>query len=260
MLFVGPEAEEPGCLTVAEASISGRNVTTAPAEHIDRQLDQPRTYPRSPRDWISSGKHAAKIGESFAVHRGIATGRNAFFLLTDEEAAEHRLPASVLTPVVGSLRGLKSEILDEATFERLGSQGMKRWLLLAQPSDVEIPEVRAYLRHGARNGACDGVLASQRAHWFVLEDLPPAPLLLLPMTQYAFRVVRNIKEVKHTNSLYGLYPHSDDVDVDEAARWLRSASGQQALRRVARHYGGGMLKLEPRAVGSALVPQSFGRT
>ena len=191
VLFVGPEAQEPGCLTVAEASISGGNVTTAQAEHIDRQLDQPRTYPRSPRDWISSGKRAAEIGESFAVHRGIATGRNAFFLLTDEEVAEHRLPASVLTPVISSLRGLKSETLDEVTFEYLGSQGMKCWLLLAKPSDVEIPEVCAYLRHGARHGAGDGVLASLRAHWFALEDLPPAPLLLLPMTRDTFRVVRN---------------------------------------------------------------------
>ena len=259
VLFVGPEAQESGCLTVAEVSMSGRNVTTTRAEHIDRQLDQPRTYPRSPRDWSSRGKRAAEIRESFAVHRGIATGRNAFFLLTDEEAVEHRLPASVLAPVVSSLRGLKGETLDEAAFARLGSQGMKRWLLLAKPSDVEIPEVCEYLHHGARRGASDGVLASQRAHWFALEDLPSAPLLLLPMTRYTFRVVRNIQGVKHTNNLYGLYPHSDDVDVDAAARWLRSARGQHALRRVARCYGGGMLKLEPRAVGFTAVPQSFGR-
>ena len=259
VLFVGPEAQEPRCLTVAEASISGRNVTTAQEEHVDRQLDQPQTYPRSPQDWISSSKRAAEIGESFAVHRGIATGRNAFFLLADEEVAEHRLPASVLTPVVSSLRGLKSETLDEETFEHLGSQGMKRWLLLAKPSDVEIPEVCAYLDHGARRGVGDGVLASLRAHWFALEDLLPAPLLLLPMTRHTFRVVRNTKGAKHTNSLYGLYPHSDDVDIDEAARWLRSESGQEALRRVARRYGGGMLKLEPRAVSFTPVPQSFGR-
>ena len=259
VLFVGPETQELGCLTVAEASISGRSVTTTQTEHIDRQRDQPRTYPRSPRDWSSSGERAAEIRESFAVHRGVATGQNAFFLLTDEEAAEHRLPASVLTPVVSSLRGLKSETLDKAAFERLGSQGMKRWLLLAKPSDVEIPEVCAYLHYGEQRGAGDGVLASQRAHWFALEDLPPAPLLLLPMTRHTFRVVRNIQGVKHTNNLYGLYPHSDKVDVDEAARWLRSTSGQQALRRGARRYGGGMLKLEPRAVGFIPVPQSFGR-
>ena len=40
-----------------------------------------------------------------------------------------------------------------------------------------------------------------------------APLLLLPMTRQVFRVLRNIKGVKHTNSLYGLYPHSGDVDI-----------------------------------------------
>ena len=260
VLFVGPEAREPRCLSVAEASISGRSVTTARAEHIDRQLEQPPTFPRSPRDWNCRGKHARELGESFAVHRGVATGRNAFFLLTDEEVAEHRLPASVLTPVISSLRGVDSETLDEAEFERLGSHGMKRWLLLVKSSDVEIPEVCAYLSHGALRGAADGFLASQRANWFALQDLPAAPLLLLPMTKHVFRVVRNIKGMKHTNSLYGLYPHSDEVDVDEAARWLRSASGQQALRRVARRYGAGMLKLEPRAVGSTRVPQSFGRT
>ena len=259
VLYVGPEAREPGCLTVAEASFGARSVTTARPEHIDRQLEQPRTFPRSPRDWGCRDKHAAELGESFAVHRGVATGRNAFFLLTDEEVAEHRLPASVLTPVLSSLRGVDSETLDEAAFERLGSQGMKRWLLLVKPSDVEIPEVCAYVSHGARRGASDGVLANQRPHWFALQDLPEAPLLLLPMTKHVFRVVRNIKGVKHTNSLYGLYPHSDGVDVDEAARWLRNASGQQALRRVARRYGAGMLKLEPRAVGSTQVPQSFGR-
>ena len=79
------------------------------------------------------------------------------------------------------------------------------------------------------------------------------------MTKHEFRVVRNMKGAKHTNSLYGLYPHSDEVDVDLAARWLRSASGQSALRREAGRYGAGMLKLEPRAVGSTKVPQSFGR-
>ena len=260
VLFVGPEAPEPRCLTVAEASIGGRGVTTARVEHVDRQLEQPPTFPRSPQDWSCRGEHATELGESFAVHRGIATGRNAFFLLTDDEVAEHRLPASVLTPAISSLRGLDVETLDEAAFERLGSEGRKRWLLLVKPSDIEIPEVCAYLRHGVQSGVPDGFLASQRAQWFALEDVQVAPLLLLPMTKREFRVVRNTKGLKHTNSLYGLYPRSDDVDVDEAACWLRSASGQQALRRVARRYGAGMLKLEPRTVGSARVPQSFGRT
>ena len=260
VLFVGPEAREPRCLTVAEASTRGGRVTTARTENIDRQLEQLPTFPRSPRDWSRRDRPAAELGESFAVHRGVATGQNGFFLLTDEEVAEHRLPESVLTPVISSIRSVDSDTLDEAAFERLGLHRVKRWLLLAKPSDVEIPEVCAYLSHGTRRGAADGFLARQRPHWFALQELPAAPLLLLPMTKHVFRVLRNTKGVKHTNSLYGLYPHSDDVDVDEAAHWLSSAGGQQALRQVARCYGAGMLKLEPRAVSSTRVPQSFART
>lgn len=137
----------------------------------------------------------------------------------------------------------------------LGAYGLRVWI---KPSDVEIPEVCVYFHHGARCSAGDGVLASQRSQRFVLEDLPLTPLPLLPMTRHTSWVVRNIQGVKHTNNLDGLYSYSDDVA--EAARWLHSASGQQALRRGARLYGGGMLKLEPRVVGFAPVPQSFGRT
>ncbi len=260
VLFVGPEAREPKCLTVTDASVSSTKVATARAEHIDRQFEQPPMFPRLPLEWSCADDQEADLWESFTVHRGIATGMNAFFLLTDAEVAEHRLPDSVLAPVVSSLRGVDAETLDEAAFERLGSQEMKRWLLVVKPDDIDIPEVSAYLSRGVRCGASDGFLTRQRAHWFSLEDREEAPLLLLPMTKGDFRVVRNLKGVKHTNSLYGLYPRSDDVDVDEAARWLRGAKGQQALRQVARRYGAGMLKLEPRAVGSTRVPRSFGKT
>ena len=126
VLFVGPEVREPTHLTIVQASITSGSVTTAREKHIDRRLEQPSTFPRSPLEFKSNGKYAKKLGESFAVHRGVATGRNAFFLLSDEEVEQHGLPATVLMPVIGSLRGVEDETLDEAAFERLGSRGKKR--------------------------------------------------------------------------------------------------------------------------------------
>jgi predicted RNA methylase len=259
VLFVGPREDEPRRLTVTEASISGAKVAVIRKEDIDRELEVPEKFPRVLRDWGQTSSHRAELSESFAVHRGIATGRNAFFLLTDAEAAEHQIPSSALTPVVGSLRNVIGDALDDAEFARLGSGGVKRWLLLLRPDDAEVPEIRTYLERGRRDGVTDGVLASRRAHWFAVEDLPAAPLLLLPMTKRAFRVVRNSVGAKHTNSIYGLYPRSEDVDVDEAARWLQSPNGQKALRHAARQYSSGLLKLEPRAVEAVGVPRSFGR-
>ena len=262
VLFVGPQEEEQCPFTLAETSINGVQVNTIRAVNIDRALEQPMTFPRTLNDWSRASRYPSRLRDSFTVHRGIATGRNAFFLLSDAEVEDHQIPATALVPVISRLKNTDADTadtIDEETFSLLRKGSVKRWLLMLGPSDISTPAIRRYLAHGARQGVDTGFLARQRRHWFIVEDIPPAPLLLVPMTKRKFRVTRNTKGVRHTNNLYGLYPLSDDIDVEGAARWLRGRSGQQALHRAAHRYGGGMLKLEPRAVGHVEVPASFGR-
>ena len=259
ILFVGPQEEERCSLTLAEASINGVNVKTIRAKNIERTLEPPLTFPRTLRDLSRARRFSARLGDSFTVHRGIATGRNAFFLLSDVEVDDRRVPASALAPVISSLKNIHADTIDEETFAHLRRGDVKRWLLMLEPKDINTSAIRRYIEYGVRLGVDNGFLANHRRHWFAVEDIAPAPLLLLPMTKRKFRVVRNAKGVRHTNNLYGLYPITDDVDVDEAARWLRSPNGQGALLRAAHRYGGGMLKLEPRAVGNVEVPQSFAK-
>ena len=259
VLLVGPEEEKQFPLTLAEASLKGSRVKTVQSEDIDRNLEQPLTFPRALRDWRFASRHSARLRDSFIVHRGIATGRNAFYLLTDEEVEHFQIPPSAIVPVISSLRNIDADTIDEVTFARLSTHNAKRWLLLLESSDDNNPAIRRYLAHGVDCGADSGFLARQRRCWFALRDISPAPLLLLPMTKRVFRVLRNTKGVRHTNSLYGLYPVTDDVDIDAAADWLRSRDGQEALHRVAQRYGGGALKLEPRSVEQIEVPPWFGR-
>ena len=160
--------------------------------------------------------------------------------------------------MIGSLRNTQSDLIDDVAFDRLGTSGSKRWLLLLDPKRTRRPQIQKYLDRGLKDGVQNGTLAKQRNHWFAIEKVAPAPLLLHPMTHREFRIVRNTKGVRHTNNLFGLYPLTDDVDLDGVACWLRSTDGQNALRTVARYYGGGMLKLEPRAVAGVRVPRSFG--
>ena len=259
VLFVGPEEEERCPLTLAQAAFNGVHVKTVRTEDIDRVIKAPLSFPRSQRDLNRATKYPARLRDSFSIHRGIATGRNAFFLLSDAEVEHHQIPASALEPVVGSLKNMDVDRIDEETFARLGKGEVKRWILMLERSDISTPAIRRYLARGVRRGVNSGYLARHRRHWFALEDISPAPLLLLPMAKRKFRVVRDTKGVRYTNNLYGLYPINDDIDLDGAARWLRSHKGQEELLRVAHRYGGGMLKLEPRRVGDIEVPQSFAR-
>ena len=165
----------------------------------------------------------------------------------------------MLVPVVSSLKSLDFDIIDEASFASLRLKKAKRWLLVLEPSDENLPEIRRYISWGSLNGANSGFLVNQRRHWYVLEDNPPAPILVLPMTKGTFRVVKNQVGARHTNNLYGLYPLSDSIDIEGSAEWLQSSEGQGELRRVAKRYGDGMFKLEPRAVGNVAVPPHFGQ-
>ena len=243
---------------MAEISIGKVIAKSSLTLNVDRAREQPESFPRTIGDWRRTSKYSAKLRDSFAVHRGVATGCKSFFLLSDAEAANHEIPSSVLVPVISSLKSLEADITDQETFASLLLKKAKRWLLVLEPSDENRPEVRRYITWGSQNGVADGFLVKQRQHWFVLEDQPPAPILILPMTKGTFRVVKNYIGACHTNNLYGLYPLTDNVDIEGSVDWLQSRDGQDELHRVAKRYGAGMFKLEPRAVRNVEVPQSFG--
>ena len=259
VLFVGPQEKQRCPLTITEVSGNQQfNVQSSCTLDVDRSVEPPQTFPLALSDWGWTSRSTARLRDFFAVHRGIATGRNAFFLLNDSEVDRQEIPESALVPVISSLKKLDVDIIDDRTFAQLRSRDGKQWMLMLKPSDIDLPAIRRYLTKGTSSGVSSAFLAKQRQHWFALEDIPHAPLLLLPMTKRIFRVVRNLKGVRHTNSLYGLYPLTDDVDIERFFWWLRSGVGQRALLRVARRYGDGMYKLEPRAVGDVEVPRSFG--
>src|SRR5262249_37768615 len=98
------------------------------------------------------------LGQLFRVRRGIATGKNSFFVLTDAAAAAHRLPRDCLVRCIASPR-------DPAP----------RWLLRVRRLSAA---VRAYLGGGERAGVADGYLCRTRTPWWRVEDVPAAPILV----------------------------------------------------------------------------------
>lgn len=257
VLWVGPQEESRRPMTMTEMSLDGSHVRSLRSLHVNRSGEPPKIFPRTISEWRPSKSSGAALGDFFVVRRGIATGRNAFFMLTDVEVEKRKIPDSTLVPVISSIKKLDVDIIDDATFSKLYSSGAKRWMLMLKPNDIHLPSIRRYLTEGTLDGVANAFLAKQRRHWFALEDIEPAPLLLQPMTKKGFRVVRNLKGVRHTNNLFGLYPLTENVDIERFSDWLRSSVGQRALLRVARRYGDGMYKLEPRAVREVEVPQSL---
>ena len=258
MLFVGPRSQHDEPLIVSSPSLDGATVHRDDPVEIVRTSNVPPCFPRDKRAWVPPGRNDNSLGDSFRVRRGIATGCNGFFLLTDEEVRRYQIPPRCLQPAITRVQAIEGAVLDEPALEALGKADEKRWILCLSHRDARSARIGTYLARGLRDGVAEGFLASQREHWFVLdEDVAPAPLLVLPMTKRTFRVIVNTAGALHTNTLYGLYPSNDSVDVVRAAEWLRGSRGQQAMRNVARHYSSGLLKLEPRTLSTLPVPSDF---
>lgn len=255
---VGPQSHSASKFTTAPITPRASRLIVGKRATVDRRGDLPASF--GPLLW--GGDHLAPKGtvdlsSLGQIRRGVATGANHWFFLTDEEAAP--LPSRLLRPGVRRLREVEGTVLDQAEHERLGEAGRRRWLLsLTGPADCRSAAVQSLLADGEAEGFDGRYLTRIREHWYVVESATAPDIILSLMSKDGFRAVANPVGAIPSNSMYGI--HLDDPSL--AARlcqWLNSPAGQAAIRARARHYSDGLLKLEPRDYRDVRIPATLFR-
>jgi len=196
---------------------------------------------------------AVPLRQVARVRRGVATGANRIFLLTDADRA--RLPLAATVAAVRRLRHVSGDRLTQDAHDHLGAIGERRWLLkLADPSLLDDPTVATLLEKAAAAGIANRYLASHRDPWYLVESVDPPDLLISPMGKQRMRVVVNEVRAVPSNALYGLYVRGGAAMAMRLATWLNGPEGQASLMSGARAYGAGLFKLEPRDLEAVPVP------
>jgi hypothetical protein len=229
-------------------------------EYLPRLGDAPRNWRKLFKDEAPVARSAngktVSLGDIAKVHRGVATGANHFFLLTEAERVEASIEPSDLVPVVTRIRELPELIVE--TSLSLTGDGVRRWLLTATPEQRKSsPAIDAYLADGERNEVNRGHLCAKRTLWHDLSaELAKPNVIIGSMTRNRFRLIDNVAQASITNNLYG-WKWNEGVDGNTQAAvldWFRGDDGQSALRQAARNQGNGLLKIEPRALRDILLP------
>jgi adenine-specific DNA-methyltransferase len=252
--------DEKGRLTIPSPSLRGSQTTVAqtlaPLLSVTALSGPNGSAPAAPsviprpiptrHSVPGTGEADRTLGEFLAVHRGIATGMNDFFVLTRLRARDLGLPASELTPVLRRFprRGARPDI------ELLWTPGR--------------PPSRAssnLIARGARSGVRDGYLCSHRKPWWRLDLNDPPDYLLPYIGRDEPEFIANRWGVRILNNTHGLSVREavPERKARAVARWLASAPGRAALSQRARHYFGGMWKLEPREVARMPLPDELVR-
>jgi hypothetical protein len=189
----------------------------------------------------SSGRHSL-IGDVFRVRRGVATGANGFFVLSEEAARALSIAGDELIRVVRTLSPRSGQ----------DSKGFL-WVAKEEPSAGSL----ARIRQGEELGVDRRYLCRARNPWWRIKVPEPPRYLLSYMGRGVPTVVDNVDRLTNLNNVHGLYlvEGASWHLAERVVEWLRAQSGRAALLRRARHYQGGLWKLEPRDVEGVELPE-----
>lgn len=231
-----------------------------------KELAHESKWSRFPVSDVRLKSRAPKLADFFQIKRGIATGDNNFFILSEKDVIAHGLPMQELRPILPSPRYLPE---DEVMSDKDGNPIVARRLFLIdthlRESEIRAryPKLWAYLEKGKEKGIHDGYICSHRSLWYSQETRLPAPIVCTYIGRgdtkrgRPFRFILNDSRATIANVYLAMYPtplltramKKDRTLIRQVWERLNSFSTEQLLCE-GRVYGGGMFKLEPKELAN----------
>jgi adenine-specific DNA-methyltransferase len=234
-------------------------------------LAQEAKWSRFPLAAVRPKTATPTLAEFFRVRRGVATGDNSYFILSEGEIAARRLPRNVFRSILPGPRHIDGDEVD-ALADGTPRIGRRLFLLDPQLPEAEIaetyPALWTYLREGRAKGLPERYLCAHRALWYTQERRPPAPIVCTYLGRSdsrsgrPFRFILNRSDATVANVYLALYPTpllDGALRRDPALiRRIWAALNRIAPERLlgeGRVYGGGLHKLEPSELANLPVPE-----
>jgi predicted RNA methylase len=198
------------------------------------------------------------------IKRGISTGYNEFFVLTDEEVRRRKIPKRRLREVMPTRISIKTDEFSKADWDQLRLSNRPCWLLTLPAWKIEDfePAIQEYLKEGLRRGVHETPTARSYPTWFSIRIPPDVPdVFVTYMFRGIPRFVLNEARVLHlTNILGGRFVSPIDDPTrrrmiieslnEHAKRWMKQ-------KLAGRQYKGGLMKIEPRELSRLPVKSSL---
>jgi adenine-specific DNA-methyltransferase len=249
--LIGPESKRPGPIHLARVETDEDQVEVIDSWSLSRDGSPPTNW-YSRREDAADEQSGVALGELLKMRRGVATGANSIFFLTDGDAAS--LPSKLLTPAVPTLRRFSEPVLDASTHAVWAADDNRCWLLAVDPKTEPAGALRAYLDEHVH--VAERYLCRQRSVWWAITDLPRPDVLVSPLSSSGFKIVENQVGAVPSNNLLGIWTPPGTASV--LADWLRSDAGQSELHRISRRYQGGSHKIEPGDLRLVRLPTAMG--
>ena len=193
---------------------------------------------------LSAASAAKPLGDCAQVRIGTVTGANGLFVRPADDSVLD-LPGVRAHPVVASSRLLESAIWrNEDDDDAATKRGGGRLLIIGAAAPLK-GRLRALLDDAESERIHDRHHCAGRNPWWALRDLDVPDAFLGYMGATPRRLVVNRSGAMCTNAVHRIAWHKGSLGGAAVSSW--SSFFRLSAELYGRHYGGGVLKLEPSA-------------
>ncbi|WP_349928692.1 N-6 DNA methylase [Acinetobacter sp. A1-4-2] len=205
---------------------------------------------------LRDAKICTHLGEHAQVNVGVVTGKNEFFVLSEEQVFELGISAYV-TPLVSRSTQLKGSIVNIKDLEELASKGHRVFLLdiNKERANVISEELLKYINFGEEKLHHKGYKCSIRTPWYQVPSIwIPDGFFFRQIYDFP-RIVLNETQATATDTIHRFKSKGADpkLIIENTYSWLTAASAEIE----GRSYGGGVLELEPKEAERILIPKNL---
>ncbi len=205
-----------------------------------------------------------QFSNSAKIMRGIATGANDYFCLSEDEVTQLGIPVQYLKPVITKTRAVPNLRFKQEDFEQLRAAGQKVWLFNCTQTREQLPSrVREYIEFGELLGLHRrSLLSLKNGRWYMAEQRQPPPILFTYLSRGKTRFIHNIMGAQALNVFLLAYPNlqiaQEPARVKALVAILNSSVVTEQLQLFGRSYGGDTVKLEPRELDALPILDPLG--
>ncbi len=191
------------------------------------------------------------------IKRGIATGNNDIFCLSEDDLEEHDIPDQFLEPIIRSAQDIPGYEITDKDWERWQEAGKDVWLLYAYENDDKIHDrgpIDEYLSYAEETFDTDRELFKRRNPWYCVDKRDAAPILAKYMSRTGSQFLYNGTDIRTLNNFHHIDPDFDHAEkpVKALLAYLNSNIVRKEISKVSRSYSG-LDKIELGALKSAPV-------
>ena len=197
--------------------------------------------------------HGKKLVNYATVCRGIATGSNDFFHMNYETAKKYKITQFTI-PAINRTKNITTNIFSKLNYQKLKTLNQSVLLLNVNGNERNM-NLKKYIKYGEKQKLDQRPLNKSRAKWFVMEKRLPPDIFFTYLGRSNNRFILNNTDATVLNTFHCIYV-KPNYNKNKLFKALNDPRTIRNLPLVAKSYGFGALKVEPKSLENLVIPMN----